>query len=586
MSAAQKEDESQKADSFFNREGNLITDFAQGLGVNFKPGKDWTVDPDTGEATYDPKFFTDQGYTQTQSIFATLHEIDHVKELSQLQETKEGNQLYKKRRERAKRERRHLILDNCLLDVADNRRVTGQFPVLGQETERLYREKLWPSSDFTKDPRHLQFAYSILRTSMLPNEAVKVDPEVEQALDGLRHIKGKSGSERNIIDIVTDPTLDPLTKYKLIEKYVEPAYEKLFDKDREDKQKDQSGKGQKGSGNPEESFAQDYNDYDKKSPQPLSPDETEKAAQAVHQGKSNAGGKQDAGYEQEHGVTKKETADYYTEYKKIEQYIESMRQQFRKLVSERMMPYRKLVGFFDEGIMIEPGLVGQALTDLSKGISDPMVFRDFEGKLRKKEIPAVFEATGVFDRSGSMDSGGKKEEQRRAAILLMEALREFMELPEVRDNLIKPNLQTLSEIRSFGSQSQNVCVKPLSSELSEKQRVETFRTLGSCPRGATEDYVALEQITEEMKARAKVEPEYLDRVKSGRVKKLVIVFSDGASSNESQFQRKKTELENMGVKVVNYRRITDGTNFTSQMSQILGQAIDELSYTNTREKYE
>lgn len=578
-------DEQKKEDAFFSREGNLITDFAQGLGINFKPGEGWGVDPDTGEATYDIKFFSERGYNETQSIFATLHEIDHIKEFSQLRSSQEGKELYDRRRAVAKKERRHHVLDNCLLDVGDNRRVTGQLPSLDQEVERLYREKLWPSTDFTNKPRHLQFAYDILRTGMLPSEAVKVNPEVEQALEGLRHIKGRSGSERNILDIVTDPALDPLTKFKLIEKYIEPVYEKLFEEDKKDKQQhDQGGRGQRGSGNPEDSFTQDYDNYDKKMPQPMSPEDMEKAVQAADQSGPDIGGRQDAGYEKEHGVTKKEMADYYTEFKKIEQYIEPMRQQFRRIVSERIEPYRKLVGFFDEGIMIEPGLVGQALTDFSKGIADPMVFRDFEGRVRRKEVPSVFEATAVLDRSGSMDSGGKKEEQRRAAILLMETLREFMDLPEVRDSRLDPDLRTLSEIRSFGSQAQNIGIKPLSSELSEKQRVETFMALGSCPGRATEDYVAMGQIIDEMKARDKSEYGYLDRVKSKVIKKLIIIFSDGASSNESQFQKMKSELENMGVKVVNYRRITDGTNFTSQMAQILGQAIDELSYTKNREE--
>jgi len=127
-------------------------------------------------------------------------------------------------------------------------------------------------------------------------------------------------------------------------------------------------------------------------------------------------------------------------------------------------------------------------------------------------------------------------------------------------------------------------VKPLSAELTEKQRIETFKTLGSCPGGATEDYISLGQIIDDMKKRDKGEPGYLENVKSRAIKKLIIIFSDGASSNESEFSRRKSELEQMGVKVVNYRRITDGSNFTSKMSGILGEAINDLGYTNIRKK--
>lgn len=569
-----------RGSEFFTREENLIADFSQGLGVSFKQGEGWGVNPDTGEATYDPKFFTEKGYSETQSIFATLHEIDHVKEFTQLRTTEEGKKIYERRKETAKKERRKHILENCLLDVADNRRVMGKFPALSQEVTKLYQEKLWPTTDLTDKPKHLQLAYAMLRKGMLPDEQVQIDPKVQEAMEELRHVKGRSGFERDIIKIVTDPSLDPLTKVKLTEKYIEPVYEKLFKEDKEEKEKQKREKGQpqRGSGNPEDDFKGDYDDYDESSPEAMSPEDVEKAVEAESESNSDVGGRQAAGYEKEHGVSKKDMADYLTEYKKIEQFIEPMREQFRKIVAERLEPYRKMVGFFDEGVMIEPGLAEQAMTDLSRGIFDPPVFRDFEGRVKREEVPSVFEATAVLDRSGSMESGGKKEEQRRAAILLMEALREFTEIPEVRDSLLNPNLKTLSEIRSFGGVSENVLVKPLSSELTEKQRVEVFKTLGSCPGGSTQDYISLGQIIDEMRQRDKSTPGYLENIRTRAIKKLIIVFSDGASSNEAEFNKKRSELETMGVKVVNYRRITDGSNFTSQMAGILGEVINDLGY--------
>ncbi len=577
-------DEGDTENQFFNRENSLITDFSQGLGVAFKPGSGWAVNPDTGEATYDPKFFTEKGYSETQAIFATCHEIDHVKEYATLRTSAEGKALLERRREAAKTQRRNHVLENCVLDVADNHRVIGRFPALSQEVGRLYREKLWKDPDLTKSPKHLQFAYAILRTGMIPDEDVKIHSDVAAAIDGLRHIKGRSGSERDIIKIVTDPSLDPLSKFKIVEKYVEPVYERLFKQDKEEKDKQKPNRGQ-GNGNPEADFSDDYDNFDKKTPEPMSSENIDKAAEKAVAGKgSDVSQRQAAGYEKEHGVNKKDMADYYSEYSKVRQYVESMSAQFRKIVAERLIHFRKLVGFFNEGVMIEPGLAGQALTDLSQGISDPTVFRDFEGRVRKEEVPSNFEVTAVMDRSGSMDDGGKKEEQRRAAILLMESLREVMEMPEVRNNMLTPELKTLSEIRSFGGTTENIVVKPLSSELTEKQRIETFKTLGTCPGSATEDYVSLSQLVDEMVKRDKSQPGYLDKVKLGTIKKLVIVFSDGASSDEAQYNKAKSQLEQMGVKVVNYRRITDGANFTSQMAGILGEAIAELEYTKNRRK--
>lgn len=570
----------QMAENFFRREERLFVDFSEGLGVSFKQGKGWAVSPETGEATYDPNFFVERGYSETQAIFASLHEIDHVKEQSQLIKTPGGKDVWQRRKTLLQQRRRLNILDNCLKDVADNRRVLDKVPALDEETTRLYREKLWPSSDMTKSPKHLQFAYAILRQSMLPNEEVIVDPRVNQALEELRHVKGKSGKERDIVAIVTDPALDPLTKIKLSERYVEPAFEQLFEEDIQEKskQENQSQSGQSSrQQNPEDSFSDDYDEYERRVPQAMSESQIETAASSEVGGK-DVSSRQAAGYEKEHGVSAKDAADYYSEYRQIEQYLEPMRAQFRRIVSERLVPRRKLSGLKDEGVIIEPGLAGQALVDINRGIIDSPVYKDFEGQIRKEQVPSAFELSGVFDRSGSMESGGKKEEQRRAAILLMEALKEFMEQPEVRDGVLDPDIRAASEVRSFGGGNENIVVKPLSPLLAEKERINVFKVLGSCPGGATQDYISLGQIADEMRVRGTAEHGYLEKVRSRVIKKLVVVFSDGASSDQDEYNKKKAELEAMGVKVVDYRRIRDNANFTSQMSQTLAEALDDLCY--------
>ena len=579
-----------RMEQFFRRERKLISDYAAGLPVVFEQGEGWAVNPETGKATYDPNFFIEKGYSETQAVFATLHEVDHVAEFAEMLKTDEGKELYEGRKKVKESKRRIHVLDNCLLDVADNRRVLNRAPSLEEETRRLYKEKLWPETDLTDKPRHLQLAYAILREGMLPDQ-VQIDPEVREALEELRTVEGRSGKIHNIIEIVTDPNREPVSKFKLIEKFIDPVYERLFQEDA--KEKDQKSSGDKsGSGGEtgkgesfEDAFSDEYDEFDKKMPQAMDEEEIESAATGAGQ-ENDAADRQKAGYEKEHGVDIKDVMDYREEYGKIEKYIEQLREQFRKVVEERIIPKRRLVGMRDEGVIIDPGLVAQAQAEFDKGIVDPMVFRDFEGKVVREEVPAAFELTGVFDRSGSMEPGGKKEEQRRAAILLMEALQEFMEQPEIQDHRIDPDMYATSEIRSFGGQKENVLIKPLSSKLDEKQRVNVFKVLNSCPGWATEDYVVLGQIIDEMNDRGSRNTDYLEKVKRGKVKKIVAVFSDGASSNQSEYDRKKAELENMGVKVVDYRKIRDGVDFIPQMASLLEEALRDLCYTDERKAYE
>jgi hypothetical protein len=175
-------------------------------------------------------------------------------------------------------------------------------------------------------------------------------------------------------------------------------------------------------------------------------------------------------------------------------------------------------------------------------------------------------------------AGEKSNEQRCAAVLVMESLREFMMQPEVRNKSLDPDLYADCEIRSFGGPKENVAIRPFSKELTDEQRVETYKALSDCSGGATEDYVSLGQIVNEMKAREATEPGYLTKVKNRKIKKLVAVFSDGASSNQAEFDKRVIELTEMGVQIVSYRKIDGVTAFVPKMADILKQGLDELCY--------
>lgn len=533
----------EKSRSFFADEERILSDLAGRVPFTFKRGSRWSINPETGEATYDPKFFEDKGYSPSQALFGAFHEIKcHLVELAGLLDRRGGKAAYERFEEKMRGKKRVHIWENCRTDIKGNLAILEFAPSLGQDTMTLYRERLWPKSDFTDKPKHLQFMYAILRQAMVPDEGVKVDQTVQEAINKLRDIEGK-----DVIALATHPHQDPLLAFLLSERYIEPVIDGLFEEDIKEWWQDHKG-------NPDDAFADYYQDYEEIHPEPMDIDnETlEKKIKEKQVGQS-VSGRQAAGYESEHGVNKNDIADYYSEYRIIEPYIEPLRAIFRRIVEQRRIPIRRLVPLKEEGVVIDPGLIVQTYLDIRGGIESPRTMKDFEGRFIDENIPGNFTVRLVADQSGSMGYGGKDVAQRRSAILVMEALKEFSEfLDEERSGLVV-DLDVQTELLSFGvgwrSGSGIRVYKPLSKELSEQQRIEFFKGLGRTT-GVTNDFDALAEIEVDVKDKIARNPLYGTELKSGKSREIVIVLSDGDSNDVPQAQQRIQNLRTLGVKVV------------------------------------
>lgn len=533
--------------SFFAQEERVLSDISGGSVFSFKRGEQWAIDPETGQATYDPKFFEDKGYTASQGLFASLHEIKcHLVETEELLTQKGGDRAWQRLKKRIETKPYLKIWENCRTDAKGNLAITHFAPSLDQDREALYRDKLFPETDLTQKPKHLQFAYAVLRSAMLPDDELKVDPEVAEALQKLRSVKGK-----DVISLATNPSLDPLLSLRISQKYIEPVVEDLYKKDLEDKKKEGKGKGkkgeksEKGEGNP---FEDDYKDYFDKHPEPFPDEDTDKKIKDAIKAQSDKA-RQEAGYEKEHGVSKADVESYYQEYRQIEGFIEPLREVFRKIVEQRKIPKRRLTALKEEGVMVDPGLIVQTHLDVKAGIESPKTMRDFEGTFVEENIPGKFSIRLVADQSGSM-AGEKAIYQRRSAILVMEALREFTEMLDEERELIYPDLDVQTELRGFAVSQGTRLYKPLSKELTEKQRIEYFKGLLDTSGSFTNDYDALSDIEKDVKDRMARDPVYAEELKRGKSREIVIILSDGISSDVSQAKGRTKNLRDMGVKVV------------------------------------
>ncbi len=593
MDETVKPSEDQSA-TFFAREERILADIAGNSGFTFRRGDEWSINPETGEATFDPKFFADQGYTPSQSLFGAFHEIRcHLVETAELIDTDQGVREHARLKQRI-RKQRFKIWENCRTDVKGNQAIMQFAPSLAGDVESVYREKLWPETDLTDKPKHLQFMYAILRRAMVPSQEVTIDPTVEEEIDKLRNVKGRDGRTRDVIAMTTDPHLDPLLALRLSTRYIEPVIDKLFEGDVEEK-KGKGGKGEKGD--PQDQFADDYEDYDKRHPEPYDEDEMDKKIKEAKDAQSPSS-RQQSGYEEENEVTREDVASYYEEYRKIEQYIEPLREIFRKIIKQRQIPVRHLAALKEEGVMIDPGLVTQTYLDVRAGVPNPKTMKDFEGVLVDENIPTSFEVTVVCDRTGSMQRGTKIPEQRLTAILLLEALKEFSDVADEQGPLA-PELSIRSDIWSFGDGPNHTEVlKPLSSSLTEKDRIGVFKALGICDSGTNNEEVMFGQVFNSIQQEASKNPGYLEKIKSGKLRKFAIILTDGQVRDFEATRGQIQRLRDLGIVVAGVGITQDGadairtyapdgqvareaSDLPKTLQHLLEQYLGELSISGT-----
>jgi hypothetical protein len=191
----------------------------------------------------------------------------------------------------------------------------------------------------------------------------------------------------------------------------------------------------------------------------------------------------------------------------------------------------------------------EAVAAIKAGISEPAVWETLEVRDRNKKLFGKFDVTVVADRSGSMKKGDgsgaiKYIEQRKAVALILEALTEFsQELDEIRRDLDQ-DLHVRTEAWSFGDDPQIEILKPLSKTLTEKERVAVYKKLGDAPGDFTKDFVALERI------KNAIPEEDWRELEEKKLRKIVIVLSDGDSHGPDSVQKVIKEMREKGITVV------------------------------------
>lgn len=523
-------------------------------------------------------FYKKRGLSDEKTLFAICHEIEHFLEKKAVLLEDGGERVFGKYLKRIKDSRAFSLMDNCAADIRENRTVVERTNEGMADLEgKMYKDDLFPETDLTSQPKHIQFCNAILREARVSDEKCQVSPEVRLALDEVAKVP-------KLLDIMTNPETPMSVRLKLQDKYIWPKVQALLEKDIEDKkkQKGQEKKGgQKGEGDksdkkaegengkegektegkdgtkgevdetdPNKIFADEYAEAEKKFPEAVPIGEIEKAFKEWQEAQKdkNSADKADEEYAQKIGVEKKDLQEYRKIVELLQKIanpetgvgvMEELRNLFARIISKRLKTAQAPKYPVEEGDeLVDPA---QLVADVKSGNLQPKVWEDTEIKEKKGDRFGEVEITLVCDRSGSMREGQKATEQQKSAVLVMEALKEFAEMcDDEKMNIDKP-LEVRSEIYTFASTGEDkIPIKKMSPELGEMERINVLKKLHDLP-GSTTDFNCLEAIGAGFDENTK------RKIKEGELKKIVIVFTDGGSDDSARVQSILRGLRGDGI---------------------------------------
>lgn len=545
-------------------------------GLDMRVGNGWATEYQPGggvRMTVDPAFFVERGHKPEWAVYGTVHEITaHIKEALWNPKLTESVLEFIKQGEAQS------IFHNIFSDIAGNKAMHARLPRLEDVAEDIYRNKLMPddppagheSNDeivrYRDMPRHLQFLYKVIRQEMISDSFTIVSPEVDQAIDRLRDFQG---SGQDVIRYSTDvvkPDGQPSTpeeRFGLWVRAIYPEYEALLEQDKQDPRFTESEDGQQSGDNSENQSQQDAGDGDQseqsqdgnendpsdtdgdnsgdkdgrfrqyydeyhsdRHPEPLDDDTHEVlhdvAKHIIDQQKSQPRPDQkiDQKIRQETGHSLQEQISYNRELMEYSHEIEKIRDLFFKQIISPQLEIHRRLGKTPraEGAILNPDRLAETIIDIRSGNEDPAAFVDYEHGVVSAETIGNTDYYLVVDRSQSMswEGGDKARAAATSTLIFLEGLAGIQK--DIEEAEAEYGLELEMSIRScvytFGNGAD--IIKPLSKELSTKERLDSYQAAGSPLNEGTADYLALESI--------------LDNISEGDRRKVIVVITDGESS--------------------------------------------------------
>jgi hypothetical protein len=471
------------------------------------------VGHETREIFINPKFVEGRDLTNEEELYTLIHEVAHLVQLAQdpdgyvktFEIAKEKSKKWPKEKQKSV-EKAWLRYFNFFVDVHDNsitERRMPKFQNLDDPTHpryTLYR-KLFPPTDFTNLPQHLQFIHAALRKTMIPEEEIIVSESVEDLLNRPFSYLGKKYN--SLYEFIGKKIFSGSEDFSVIlhrlETVIQPLFEKLLNED-----------ANNGDFEPQ-SGSNDNLDFDEM----ITEDVAKEIAKGIKEiNKSTSQRMKDKMTEEFR--KKMEGAKFNaTEIRRMEEIMEHTSDVFRDM--EEL--WRAFVHFSSNEVWVDEAgyksgvtisyeeFVRQLPTILSRP-ADSRIFERRVGVESERIIrPKKIELQLILDLSGSMDKE-KRESTQEAAYALAKSLIMFMRNMKAeftREGIDSPNFDINLRLLGFGStimdlferEKTEIAEDRLSDEDPTKLDNRLWRAIidiGSIDLGNTYDSLALEEI--------------------------------------------------------------------------------------------
>ncbi len=599
--------------------------YAKDVSLDFKMSNGFYINLKNGEVNLDTKWFAEKGFSKDQILWANLHELSHFRDLAQdpermmknfdyikNQAKKTGAAMMKKWEEKygasdpefiekLKKQRSiskkspqktmnaveraayqvHHTFYNIFDDIYVNNLVSRKAPKYekgekgGEEVKKLYAEKLFAKTDYSKLPRHLQFVYKLIREETVPDQEVKLADEVTDVMQQRIKFQSKEYTPKEIIEEFIKPKVSRDTKagqrYFILQKTLEPVFEELLAKDLEEWEPEKSPeqKGDGGEGEPQESsvnpFDQDYQEYKQNNPDQIDPEEIkdwmnkreedkkkeeeQKAKEKEEESKpadekaKESQEKMDKEWCEKHNISR----ETFQQYKKIEAevapYLEDLSRLWQRIIfGSTKKIERGMEGYFKTGTELDIGKVIEEWPKIEKGkLEETRVMK----KMTQKEVlirkPELIRVRLVGDMSESMDNE-KQHTLQQCFVLLLSSLREFNTYLNLTRSQTKSKLETNTEAWIFGNSVERVKRSRRESGYDDERTeiVKIFEKLQNTI-GNTYDNKALEAIFNSLT------PEDKEKIGQEKIMEMVFEITDGGSSAPDAARKAVDKLSESGV---------------------------------------
>ena len=664
-----------KGQEMINSYHKFLMTFAQDVSLDFKMSDGFYIDLEKGEVNLDAKWFAGKGFSRDQILWATLHELAHFRDLAEdpekmmknfdyiiSQAKKTGSVITAKWEkkygqsdpdfmENLKKQRPisqkntaktmnaieqsaykiHHIFYNIFDDIYVNNLVARKAPKYeaktkgGEEITKLYSEKLFAESDYSKLPRHLQFLYQLFRKEMIPDEAIILSEEMSEVMERKIEFQGREYTPQEIVEEFIKPKKKNDNKagerYFILQKTLEPIFEGLLMKDlaewdpeKQPNQTGENGQGEEESANP---FPEDYQEYDQNNPDQLNEQDIkdwldkhqedkkqearQQAEEQMEESKSSQDKAESAQFKMDQQWCEQRNISYQSlkQYRKIEEevapYLEDLAKLWQRIIfgsTKRII--RGMEGYFKTGTELDIQKTIEQWPQITKGkFEETRLFKKATQKESLIKQPELIRVRLVGDMSGSMDAA-KKYILWQCFVLLLSSFREFNTHLNLTRSQTKSKLSVDTQAWIFNDTAQ--IVKNFRDESgTDDEQAETIKVFEKLknPSGSTQDNEPLQAIADSLTA------EDRKKISQKKIMEMVFEITDGGSSSPGEARQAVDQLAEAEVIVRSFQigAVSDddkqifnnvwNKNRSENLGEIVGEDIKNLlpAITETLKKY-